>query len=227
MTNTRWVSPVVLEGRIIRLEPLSEEHLDGLADVAFEPSIWQWTLARPTDRAGLAGWLETALANAAAGTEMPFATIDQVTGRPIGSTRFLSIVPEHRRLEIGWTWLGRAWQRTGANREAKLLLLGHAFDQLGANRVEFKTDSRNEPSRTALLGIGATFEGIFRNHMVMPDGPLRHSAYYSVISDEWPAVQARLEASLGNRGSAREEPRSGEAGRRRARGPERAHFRRA
>jgi RimJ/RimL family protein N-acetyltransferase len=200
VTNARWVSPVVLEGRIIRLEPLSEEHLDGLADVAFEPSIWQWTLARPTDRAGLRAWLETALGNAAGGTELPFATIDQVSGRPIGSTRFLSILPEHRRLEIGWTWLGRAWQRTGANREAKVLLLGHAFDELGANRVEFKTDSRNEPSRTALLGIGATFEGIFRNHMVMPDGPLRHSAYYSVISDEWPAVRARLEASLASRG---------------------------
>jgi N-acetyltransferase len=200
VTNARWVSPVVLDGRMIRLEPLSEDHLDGLADVAFEPSIWQWTLARPTDRSGLRSWLEAALANAAAGTEQPFATIDQVTGRPIGSTRFLSIVPEHRRLEIGWTWLGRAWQRTGANREAKLLLLGHAFDQLGANRVEFKTDSRNEPSRTALLGIGATFEGIFRNHMVMPDGPLRHSAYYSVIADEWPTVRARLEASLANRG---------------------------
>jgi RimJ/RimL family protein N-acetyltransferase len=198
----RWVTPVVLEGRIVRLEPLSEDHLDGLADVAFDPSIWQWTLARPTDRAGLRAWLETALANAAAGTEQPFATIDQVTGRPVGSTRFLSIVPEHRRLEIGWTWLGRAWQRTGANREAKLLLLGHAFDELGANRVEFKTDSRNEPSRTALLGIGAAFEGIFRNHMVMPDGPLRHSAYYSVISDEWPAVRARLEGSLASRGSA-------------------------
>jgi RimJ/RimL family protein N-acetyltransferase len=200
VTNARWVTPVVLDGRMIRLEPLSEDHLDGLADVAFEPSIWQWTLARPTDRSGLRSWLEAALANAAAGTEQPFATIDQVTGRPIGSTRFLSIVPEHRRLEIGWTWLGRAWQRTGANREAKLLLLGHAFDQLGANRVEFKTDSRNEPSRTALLGIGATFEGIFRNHMVMPDGPLRHSAYYSVIADEWPTVRARLEASLANRG---------------------------
>ena len=195
----RWVTPVVLEGHIVRLEPLSEDHLEGLADVAFEPSIWQWTLARPADRAGLRTWLQTALANAAAGTELPFATIDQVTGKPIGSTRFLSIVPEHRRLEIGWTWLGRARQRTGANREAKLLLLGYAFDQLGANRVEFKTDSRNEPSRTALLGIGATFEGIFRNHMVMPDGPLRHSAYYSVISDEWPAVRARLEASLANR----------------------------
>jgi RimJ/RimL family protein N-acetyltransferase len=198
-STPRWVVPVVLEGRIVRLEPLSENHLEGLADVAFEPSIWQWTLARPTNRAGLRTWLEAALSNAAAGTELPFTTIDQASGQPIGSTRFLSIVPEHRRLEIGWTWLGRAWQRTGANREAKLLLLGHAFDELGANRVEFKTDSRNEPSRTALLGIGATFEGIFRNHMVMPDGPLRHSAYYSVISDEWPAVRDRLEASLANR----------------------------
>jgi RimJ/RimL family protein N-acetyltransferase len=199
-STATWVAPVVLKGRIVRLEPLSLDHLEGLADVAFEPSIWQWTLARPTDRAGLRAWLETALANGVAGTELPFATIDQVTGQPIGSTRFLSIVPEHRRLEIGWTWLGRAWQRSGANRDATLLQLGPAFDQLGANRVEFKTDSRNEPSRAALLGIGATFEGIFRNHMVMPDGPLRHSAYYSVISDEWPTVRARLEASLANRG---------------------------
>ncbi|HYN68714.1 MAG TPA: GNAT family N-acetyltransferase, partial [Candidatus Eisenbacteria bacterium] len=194
-----WVAPVVLEGRIVRLEPLSGDHLDGLADVAFEPSIWQWTLARPTDRAGLRAWLETALANRAAGTELPFATIDRATARAIGSTRILSIVPEHRRLEIGWTWLGRAWQRTGANREAKLLQLSHAFERLGANRVEFKTDSRNEPSRTALLGIGATFEGVFRNHMVMLDGRLRHSAYYSVIADEWPGVRARIEASLANR----------------------------
>ena len=192
----RWASPVVLEGRIVRLEPLSEDHLEGLADVAFEPAIWQWTLARPTDRPALRTWLQTALANAAAGTELPFATIDQASGRAIGSTRFLSIVPEHRRLEIGWTWLGRAWQRSGANREAKLLLLGYAFDELGANRVEFKTDSRNEPSRTALLGIGATFEGIFRKHMVMPGDGVRHSAWYSVIDDEWPAVKARLEESL-------------------------------
>ena len=125
-----------------------------------------------------------------------FATVDQDSGRAIGSTRFMSIVPEHRRLEIGWTWVAPAWQRTGANREAKLLMLGHAFDTLGCRRVEFKTDSLNEPSRTALLGIGARFEGIFRNHMVMPDGRMRHSAYYSVIDDEWPAVRAGLERSL-------------------------------
>ncbi|MGH6719586.1 MAG: GNAT family N-acetyltransferase, partial [Alphaproteobacteria bacterium] len=126
----------------------------------------------------------------------PFATIDRSSGRCIGSSRFLSIVPEHRRLEIGWTWVGTAFQRTGANREAKLLQLSHAFETLNANRVEFKTHSRNEGSRTALAGIGATFEGIFRNHMIMPDGSIRHSAYFSVIAEDWPEVKTRLQASL-------------------------------
>ena len=193
---TPWVGPVVLEGSLVRLEPLSRDHLDGLAAIALDPLIWRFTIARPTDRAGLEAWLEAALANAAAGTEIPFATIDRASGRPIGSSRFMSIVPEHRRLEIGWTWLGRDWQRTGSNREAKYLQMRHAFEVLDANRVEFKTDSRNEAARAGLLGAGTTFEGIFRNHMVMPDGPLRHSAWYSVIREEWPAVRARLEASI-------------------------------
>ena len=193
---TAWASPVTLEGSLVRLEPLSRAHLDGLAAVAFDPLIWRFTIARPTDRAGLEAWLEAALANAATGSEVPFATIDRASGRPIGSTRFMSIVPEHRRLEIGWTWLGRDWQRTGSNREAKYLQMRHAFEVLGANRVEFKTDSRNEAARGGLLGAGTTFEGIFRNHMVMPDGPLRHSAWYSVIASEWPAVKMALEASL-------------------------------
>ena len=191
-----WVGPVVLEGRIVRLEPLSMAHLDDLAEVAFDPEIWQWTLARPTDKATLGEWIQAALANAATGAEMPFATMDATTGKAIGSTRFMSIVPEHRRLEIGWTWLGKARQLSGANREAKLLQMTHAFEVLGANRVEFKTDSLNEPARRALLGIGSTFEGIFRNHMIMPGGRLRHSAYYSVVAEEWPAVRARLEAAI-------------------------------
>ena len=180
----------------MRLEPLHLGHLDDLAAVGLDPATWRWTLARPADREGLRSWIEAALAGASAGVEVPFATIDRASGRAIGSTRFLNIVPEHRRLEIGWTWVGTEFQRTGANREAKLLQLRHAFEDLGANRVEFKTDSRNEPSRAALLGIGATFEGIFRNHMIMPEGPLRHSAYYSVIVEDWPAVRARLEALL-------------------------------
>jgi RimJ/RimL family protein N-acetyltransferase len=150
----------------------------------------------PQDEAGLRRWLDTALANGEAGTERPFATIDLASGQAIGSSRFLSIVREHRRLEIGWTWVATPFQRTGANREAKLLQMTHAFETLGANRVEFKTHSRNERSRTALAGIGATFEGVLRNHMIMPDGSIRHSAYFSVIVEEWPVVKARLEASL-------------------------------
>jgi RimJ/RimL family protein N-acetyltransferase len=191
-----WIRPVVLEGRIVRLEPLRREHLDGLAQVAFDPALWQYTLARPVDAVGLDAWIGAALDNAEAGLEVPFATIEQATGRPVGSTRYLNIVPEHRRFEIGWTWLATSAQRTGANREAKLLQLTHAFEALGANRVEFKTDSLNDKSRTALLGIGATFEGIFRNHMVMPDGRLRHSAYYSVTREDWPEVKARLTGLL-------------------------------
>ena len=191
-----WVLPVVLTGRRVRLEPLSIDHLDDLVRVGLDPSIWELTIARPTDRDGIDAWLRAALTSAAAGTDVPFATIDLASGRAVGSTRFMSIVPDHRRLEIGWTWLGLDHQRTGLNREAKFLQLGHAFDVLGANRVEFKTDARNERSRAALLGIGATFDGIFREHMIMPTGPLRDSAYYSVISAEWPDVRDRLQAAL-------------------------------
>jgi RimJ/RimL family protein N-acetyltransferase len=196
MDDARWVRPVTLEGRIVRLEPLSLDHLDDLARVAFEGDLWRWTAAQPTDAAGLHAWIEAALRGAEAGTDQPFATIDRSTGRAIGSTRFMSIVPEHRRLEIGWTWVALDHQRTGANREAKLLQMTHAFEVLGANRVEFKTDSLNTKANPGLLGIGATYEGTFRNHMIMPGGRLRHSTYYSVIKDEWPQVKARLEAKL-------------------------------
>lgn len=196
MTAQTWVEPVVLEGSRVRLEPLRADHLDDLRLVAFDAPLWRWTIMGEQDEAGLRRWLETALANADAGVERPFATIDRASGRAVGSTRYLSIVPEHRRLEIGWTWIATALQRTGANREAKLLQLSHAFETLGANRVEFKTHARNEPSRTALAGIGARFEGVFRSHMIMPDGSLRDSAYFSVTADEWPDVRAHLEKSL-------------------------------
>ena len=194
MSSQPWIRPVVLEGERVRLEPLARHHLDDLAEVAFDEALWRYTLARPIDRAGLEAWLDAALANADAGTEVPFATVDRASGRAVGSTRFLAIVPEHRRAEIGWTWVATSWQRTGANREAKRLQLEHAFETLGANRIEFKTDSLNEKSRTALAALGATFEGIFRNHMIMPDGRLRHSAYFSVTREDWPAVKERLTA---------------------------------
>ncbi|HXG25630.1 MAG TPA: GNAT family N-acetyltransferase [Candidatus Binatia bacterium] len=191
-----WVRPVTLEGSIVRLEPMSLEHLEGLVEVGLDPAIWRWTIARPKDVDDLGAWMETALANQAVGTELPFVTVDRATSRPIGSTRFLSIVPEHRRLEIGWTWVAPAWQRRGANQEAKYLQLRHAFEELGANRVEFKTDSRNEKANPALLSIGARFEGTFRNHMIMPDGPLRHSNYYAIAVEDWPRVRSMLEARI-------------------------------
>jgi RimJ/RimL family protein N-acetyltransferase len=199
MAAQTWVEPVVLEGSRVRLEPLRADHLADLELVAYDAPLWQWTIMGAQDEAGLRRWVETALANQEAGVERPFATIDRATGRAIGSSRFMSIVPEHRRLEIGWTWVASAYQRTGLNREAKLLQLTHAFEVLGANRVEFKTHSRNERSRTALVGIGATFEGVFRQHTIMPDGSLRDSAYFSIISPEWPAVKAALVEGLAGR----------------------------
>lgn len=196
MPAQTWVMPVTLTGRRIRMEPLSESHLEDLARVAYDAPVWRWTIARPMDDAGLRAWLEQALANAAAGTEVPFATVHLAEGRAIGSSRFMSIVPEHRRLEIGWTWVGTAFQRTGANQEAKALQLTHAFETLDAERVEFKTHARNLASRAALLGIGATFEGVLRHHTFMPDGSNRDSAFFGVIAPDWPAVKAHLERKL-------------------------------
>ncbi|HSL76757.1 MAG TPA: GNAT family N-acetyltransferase [Candidatus Limnocylindrales bacterium] len=191
-----WVTPVTLTGRRIRMEPLDERHLDDLALVATDAAVFRWITNAPMDEAALRAWFDQTMANADAALEVPFATIDLASGRAIGSSRYMTIAPEHRRLEIGWTWLGTAFQRTGVNREAKLLQLTHAFESLGAERVEFKTHARNVASRTALLGIGATFEGVLRHHTIMPDGSNRDSAFYGVIAPEWPAVKRRLEALL-------------------------------
>jgi RimJ/RimL family protein N-acetyltransferase len=196
MPAQTWVTPVTLTGRRIRMEPLAETHLEDLARVAYDAPVWRWTIARPMDDAGLREWLDQALANAADGLEVPFATVHVGEGRAVGSSRFMSIAAEHRRVEIGWTWVGTAFQRTGVNQEAKYLQLRHAFETLGAERVEFKTHARNLASRAALLGIGATFEGVLRHHTIMPDGSNRDSAFYGVIAPEWPAVKAGLEAKL-------------------------------
>jgi RimJ/RimL family protein N-acetyltransferase len=191
-----WVTPVTLEGSRVRLEPLEERHFEDLVQVAQDRTVFRWITNLPMDEQRLRSWFDTTQTAAAAGTEVPFATIDQESGRAIGSTRFMTITPEHRRLEIGWTWIGSAYQRTGANRETKLLQLTHAFETLDAERVEFKTHARNEKSRGALLGIGATFEGVLRHHTIMADGSNRDSAFYSVLAAEWPGVKGRLEAVL-------------------------------
>jgi RimJ/RimL family protein N-acetyltransferase len=193
---TRWVEPVTLEGTYVRLEPLSLTHVAGLTDVGLDAEIWRWMPVAVQTSGEMRTMVEQALADAADGLQVPFATIDRTSDRVAGSTRYLNIDGPNRRLEIGFTWLSPRWQRSALNTEAKLLLMRHAFDALGALRVEFKTDSLNERSRAALLGIGATEEGTLRNHMVTYTGRRRHSVYYSVIEEEWPRVRQHLEARL-------------------------------
>jgi RimJ/RimL family protein N-acetyltransferase len=190
------LAPATLEGPTIRLEPLTLDHLDALLVVALDPELWRLTVSAVSDRADLEEYVNEALAEQKVGTALPFVTVLRATGQVIGSTRFGNAVPAHRRVEIGWTWLGRPWQRSGANREAKYLMLRHAFEQWGCLRVEFKTSALNRQSRTALLGLGAVEEGILRHHMINADGSLRDSVYFSILSEEWPAVRRRLEERL-------------------------------
>jgi RimJ/RimL family protein N-acetyltransferase len=185
-----------LEGAAVRLEPLGLHHLDGLCEVGLDPALWRFTVSRVLDRAAMERYVETALDERRAGTALPFATVWRETGQVIGSTRFGNASAANRRVEIGWTWLGRPWQRTRANTEAKYLMLRHAFDGWGCVRVEFKTSSLNERSRAAILRIGAREEGILRRHMVNDDGSLRDSVYFSIIDGEWPEVKRRLEGLL-------------------------------
>jgi N-acetyltransferase len=192
-------APVTLVGRLVRLEPLSPAHAEGLLAVALDPPTWRWTREQIRTADDLHAYLGRALEEAAAGREIPFAQVDVASGRPVGMTRFHSIERAHRRLEIGYTWLATAWRRRGLNDEAKLLLLGHAFDELGAHRVEFKTDANNERSRAALLAIGATEEGTLRRHVVTDAGRVRDSVYFSVIWEEWPGVRGRLEQRVAAR----------------------------
>ena len=189
-----------LPGGLVVVEPLEPAHEDGLREAAADPEVWRWM---PVDagrsREAFAAWLEDALARAAAGLEVPFAVVDARSGAPIGSTRYLTLRPEHRGLEIGWTWMAPERWGTGANVEAKLLLLEHAFERHGCMRVEFKTDALNEPSRRALEALPARFEGIFRKHMLVRDGELRDSAWYAIVDDDWPEVRANLERRLAAR----------------------------
>lgn len=190
------VEPVTLEGAHVRLEPLSLAHHAGLTGVGLDEELWRWIPAPVRTPDEMRAYIETALKEQAAGTALPFATVERRTGCAIGSTRYGNVDRLNRRVEIGWTWIARPWQRTAANTEAKYLMLRHAFETLGCIRVELKTDSLNERSRNAILRIGAKEEGTFRNHMVTSTGRIRHTVYYSIIESEWPAVKARLEEKL-------------------------------
>jgi N-acetyltransferase len=187
-----------LEGSIVVLEPLREEHAEELWTAAQAPETWAW-LAHLNVRERFDLWMELTLEAAAEGREGPFTTRSRETGKAIGSSRFLAVRPADRVVEIGWTWLHPSAWRSGANVEAKLLMMRHAFETLGCVRVEFKTDARNERSRAALAALPAQFEGILRNHMIVPDVGQRDSAYFSVIDSEWPEVEANLERRLKDR----------------------------
>ena len=188
--------PVTLHNDVVRLEPLTVAHTPALARVGLAPELWRWIPVPVTTPDDMRAYVDTALDEQRRGVALPFAIVDAASGAVIGSTRYGAIDRANRRLEIGWTWLAPAHQRTAANTAAKRLLLGHAFEALGAMRVEFKTDALNEKSRNALGRIGATQEGIFRRHVLCASGRVRDSVYFSIVDTEWPAVKARLDARL-------------------------------
>jgi RimJ/RimL family protein N-acetyltransferase len=187
---------VTLEGAQVRLEPLSLEHHAALCEVGLDPELWQWIPYRATTAEEMRAYIQNALDAQAAGTALPFATVERWTGRVIGSTRYMNIDTANRRVEIGSTWIAKPWQRTAINTEAKYLMLRHAFEALGCVRVELKTDALNQKSRNAILRIGAKEEGTLRRHVVTWTGRIRDSVYFSVLDSEWPDVKVALEAKL-------------------------------
>jgi N-acetyltransferase len=192
-----WTTPT-LEGELVRLEPMSLAHEEGLWEASRDERTWRWlSIEQPQTRDELRAYVGVALANQEEGTEMPLVTIRRADDRVVGSTRYLALRPEHRSLEIGWTWLTPEAWGTGINVEAKLLMLAHAFERLGCLRVELKTDARNERSRGAMAALPAQFEGVHRKQMLVRGGERRDSAWYSVIDDEWPEVRANLLRRLG------------------------------
>lgn len=188
-------SPTLI-GTTIRLEPLAPDHIPGLSAVGLEPELWRWTTSNVIDAADIERYVYHALHARDEGSAIPFATIEQASGRVVGSTRFAAIARPFRRVEIGWTWVARPWQRTAVNTEAKYLMLRHAFESEGCNRVEFKTDVLNQASRNALKRIGAREEGVLREHVITERGRVRDTVYFSILAREWPDVKALLERRL-------------------------------
>jgi len=196
ISNEMIVAPVTLEGKHVQLEPLLAAHHAALTEIGLDEDLWRWIPVPVRTPEEMSAYIEAALAEQARGVSLPFTIVEKSSGKPVGCTRYANIDRVHRRVEIGWTWVAKPWQRTAVNTEAKYLLLRHAFETLGCIRVELKTDSLNEKSRAAILRIGARQEGIFRNHMITASGRIRHTVYFSIVDSEWPAVKARLEQRL-------------------------------
>ncbi len=191
------VKPVILTGKHVRLEPMTEQHVPGLAEMGVGQTFWDFMLYGNINTVDdMRNWVNDILSRAEKGTDLPFVAIHLASGRVAGATRYLNIMPKDRGLEIGGTWYGLEFQRTPVNTECKYLLLQHAFETLGCIRVQLKTDLRNERSQKAIERIGAVKEGVLRNHMILPDGRYRHSVFYSITDDEWPDVKKRLEEMM-------------------------------
>jgi N-acetyltransferase len=191
------IKPIVLQGKHVRLEPMTEEHILGLAEIGAGQTFWDFMVYGNINTIDdMRNWVLDLLSRAEKGADLPFAAIHLASGRVAGATRYLNIMPKDRGLEIGGTWYGPEFQRTVVNTESKYLLLRHAFETLGCIRVQLKTDLRNERSQKAIERIGAVKEGVLRNHMILPDGRIRHSVFYSILDTEWPEVKKRLEEML-------------------------------
>lgn len=192
-----WTSPVTLQGKYVRLEPLSEAHITGLTEIGKGQDFWDFMLyGRMETKEDMRNWVKDIMGRGEKGTDLPFTVIHLDSGRVAGATRYLNIMPNDRGLEVGGTWYGLDFQRTPVNTECKYLLLSHAFEVLKCIRVQIKTDSRNIRSQKAIERIGAVKEGVLRNHMILPSGIYRHSVFYSIIDTEWEQVKKRLEAFL-------------------------------
>jgi len=192
-----WISPVTLQGKHVRLEPLNESHIPGLTEIGAGQNFWQFMLyGDMKTEADMRNWVLEIMSRAQRGTDLPFTVIHLESGRVAGATRYLNIIPHDRGLEVGGTWYGLDFQRTAVNTECKYLLFTHAFEVLKFIRVQIKTDSRNIRSQKAIERIGAKKEGVLRNHMILPDGYIRHSVFYSILDTEWTDVKKKLEGML-------------------------------
>ena len=193
------VEPVILEGEVVRLEPMTLEHLDGLWEAGKDEALWELIPTNVASIDDMRKYVESALADRGRGVALPFVTVERASGKVIGSTRFGNIDTANLRAEIGWTWITPAFQRTAVNTEAKLLMLTHAFETWKCIRVELKTDALNERSRAAIKRLGATEEGLFRKHMICDTGRFRDSVYFSIIDTEWPMVKDNLRVKLSSK----------------------------
>jgi N-acetyltransferase len=197
MAEMPWHTPVTLIGKTVRLEPLTEAHIPGLAAVGCDDRIWEFMLyGFIRTEADMNHWVSDLLGRKFRGTDLPFAVVHLESGQIVGATRYMDIRPTHKGLEIGGTWYGLEFQRTAVNTECKYLLLKYAFETLGCIRVQFKADARNERSLCAIERIGAVREGVLRNHYILPDGKKRDSVYFSILDREWPGVKERLDRML-------------------------------